>query len=219
MSPILVAVLAITAPAAEPAKSGSLPPGVVAVDAPDATPRKGYELRDAIRKAFKRWAKPSDAEAEEAARELISLFIELQRDDELARPQWKSLQTKVRNRLLELRDQIARKVAIARRLEKERARKARGLAGDKSDSLSSGTSDDSYLLDPALARGGGAMGAADYGQGLVDLIQTVVRPQSWDVQGGPGSIFYWYPGKALVIRQTDEIHEEILGVLEQLRRM
>jgi hypothetical protein len=63
------------------------------------------------------------------------------------------------------------------------------------------------------------MGAADYGQGLVDLIQTVVRPQSWDVQGGPGSIFYWYPGKALVIRQTDEIHEEILGVLEQLRRM
>jgi hypothetical protein len=219
MSPILVALLTMTAPAAEPAASGTLPPGVVAVEAPDAVARKGYELRDAIREALKRWAKPSDAEADEAARELISLFIELERDDELARTQQKSLKTKVRNRLLELRDQIARRVAVARRLEKERAREKRGSAGDNSDSLASGTSDEALLLDPAPARGGGAMGQVDYGQGLIDLIQTVVRPESWDVHGGPGSIFYWYPGRALVIRQTDEIHDEILGVLEQLRRM
>ena len=66
--------------------------------------------------------------------------------------------------------------------------------------------------------GGAGMQVPDYGQELVELIQTVIRPETWDVNGGPGTIYYWYPGRALVIRQMGEVHEEIGGALDQLRR-
>ena len=48
------------------------------------------------------------------------------------------------------------------------------------------------------------------------MIQTVIFPASWDVNGGPGSAYYWRPGRAMVIRQTDEIHRQIGGVLMQM---
>ncbi len=63
------------------------------------------------------------------------------------------------------------------------------------------------------------MTVPDYGQDLVDLIQRTIAPTTWDVNGGQGSIYYWSHGRALIIRQTDEVHEQIGGVLEQLGRM
>lgn len=70
------------------------------------------------------------------------------------------------------------------------------------------------------AGGFGAPGAQanDNGQQLVNLIQATIAPQSWDVNGGPGAIRYWRPGQALIIRQTEERHEEVLDLLLQLRR-
>ncbi|MHC4181294.1 MAG: hypothetical protein ACYSWU_27675, partial [Planctomycetota bacterium] len=72
--------------------------------------------------------------------------------------------------------------------------------------------------------GGGPFGAAgqnsfDHGQELVDLIQQTIAPQTWDVNGGLGSIYYWRPGRALVIRQTGEVHDQVGGLLEQFGRM
>ena len=86
---------------------------------------------------------------------------------------------------------------------------------------SAGGSRDGYLSPLAAAepaRGGAAMRMPDHGEQLVELIQTVIRPETWDVNGGTGTIYYWYPGRALVIRQMDEVHEEIADVLGQLRR-
>jgi hypothetical protein len=194
-----------------------MPEGVTAIAATDATPRKGHELREAIRTALKRWAKPTNEEAQEAAREFISLFIEIERDDKLAASQREYLRTKVRRRLLDLRVQIARWVAIQKRLAKQKARESKGQS-DKSDSLAGGN-DVGSAPDAASARGGAAMGTADYGQLLIDLIQRTIHPESWDVNGGPGSIFYWYPGRALVIRQTGEIHEKTGDMLDQMRRL
>ena len=68
------------------------------------------------------------------------------------------------------------------------------------------------------AGGPGQSGAPDNGQELVDLIQRVIAPSSWEVNGGPGSIYYWRPFQALVIRQTGEVHEQIGGTLEQLQK-
>jgi len=64
--------------------------------------------------------------------------------------------------------------------------------------------------------GGGAN--EDHGEELVELIQTVIAPQSWDVAGGPGSIYYWKQLHVLVVRQTSEVHGEMGDVLGQLRR-
>ena len=48
------------------------------------------------------------------------------------------------------------------------------------------------LFQQAGAFGGGVLGVAgagnDASNGLVDLIQTTIDPESWDINGGPGSI-------------------------------
>ncbi|HEV3138254.1 MAG TPA: hypothetical protein VGZ26_10125, partial [Pirellulales bacterium] len=63
--------------------------------------------------------------------------------------------------------------------------------------------------------GGGAQPDFD---SLIELITTTVRPQTWDEVGGPGSIQEFRNNLSLVISQTQEVHEEIVDLLEQLRR-
>ena len=64
--------------------------------------------------------------------------------------------------------------------------------------------------------GGGAM--ADF-ESLIELITTTIAPTTWDEVGGPGSIAPFETNLSLVISQTQEVHEEIADLLEQLRRM
>jgi len=64
--------------------------------------------------------------------------------------------------------------------------------------------------------GGGTM--ADF-DSLIDLITTTIEPTTWDTVGGPGSIAPFETNLSLVISQTQEVHEEIVDLLEQLRRM
>jgi general secretion pathway protein D len=63
--------------------------------------------------------------------------------------------------------------------------------------------------------GGGAQ--ADF-DSLIELITTTVRPQTWDEVGGPGSVSPFQNNLSLVISQTEDVHEEIRDLLEQLRR-
>jgi hypothetical protein len=61
-------------------------------------------------------------------------------------------------------------------------------------------------------------GGQDEGEELVELIQAVIAPNSWDVNGGPGAIYYYRPLRVLVIRQTSEVHGDVGDVFGQLRR-
>jgi general secretion pathway protein D len=63
--------------------------------------------------------------------------------------------------------------------------------------------------------GGGAQ--ADF-DSLIELITTTVKPQTWDEVGGPGSVSEFANNLSLVISQTEDVHEEIVDLLEQLRR-
>lgn len=63
--------------------------------------------------------------------------------------------------------------------------------------------------------GGGAQ--ADF-DSLIELITTTVKPQTWDEVGGPGSVSPFQNNLSLVISQTEDVHEEIVDLLEQLRR-
>jgi hypothetical protein len=69
--------------------------------------------------------------------------------------------------------------------------------------------------------GGGAGGAAgqagDLSDDLIELIQDTIAPDTWDVRGGQGSIRYYSPNPALIIRQTSEIHGDVGDVLGQVR--
>lgn len=63
--------------------------------------------------------------------------------------------------------------------------------------------------------GGGAQ--ADFDT-LIELITSTVKPQTWDEVGGPGSVSPFTNNLSLVISQTQEVHEEIVDLLDQLRR-
>jgi general secretion pathway protein D len=54
---------------------------------------------------------------------------------------------------------------------------------------------------------------------LIELITTTIAPQSWDDVGGPGSISGFDTNLSLVVSQTQEVHEQIADLLEQLRRL
>ena len=54
---------------------------------------------------------------------------------------------------------------------------------------------------------------------LLSLITTTVEPDSWAEFGGPGSLSPFEANLSLVIRQTEQVHEEIRDLLDQLRRL
>ncbi len=69
--------------------------------------------------------------------------------------------------------------------------------------------------------GPGGMGGgpqADF-DSLEELITTTVAPETWEEVGGPGTISHLETNLSLVVRQTQEVHEEVAELLEQLRRM
>jgi general secretion pathway protein D len=69
--------------------------------------------------------------------------------------------------------------------------------------------------------GPGGMGGgpqADF-DSLIELITTTIEPDTWDEVGGDGSIAPFETNLSLVISQTQEVHEKIVDLLRQLRRL
>jgi general secretion pathway protein D len=64
--------------------------------------------------------------------------------------------------------------------------------------------------------GGGTM--ADF-DSLIELITTTVAPETWEDVGGAGSIAPFETNLSLVISQTQDVHDQIGDLLEQLRRL
>jgi general secretion pathway protein D len=78
---------------------------------------------------------------------------------------------------------------------------------------------------PAMQGGGiggpGGMGGgvqADF-DSLIELITNTVSPTTWDEVGGPGTISPFETNLSLVVSQTQEVHDQIRDLLEQLRKL
>jgi general secretion pathway protein D len=72
--------------------------------------------------------------------------------------------------------------------------------------------------------GGGGPGGLSGGaqpdfDSLIDLIVQTIQPESWDANGGPGTITRFQNNLSLVISQKQDVHEEIAQLLSQLRRL
>ncbi len=67
----------------------------------------------------------------------------------------------------------------------------------------------------------GSMGGATMADfdTLIELITSTIAPQTWDTVGGPGAIDGFPTNLSLVVSQTQEVHEEIADLLDQLRRL
>ncbi len=55
-------------------------------------------------------------------------------------------------------------------------------------------------------------------QELIQLIQTVIHPSFWRINGGEGVIEYYEPGLALIVLGSSEVQDEIADLLWMLRR-
>jgi hypothetical protein len=54
---------------------------------------------------------------------------------------------------------------------------------------------------------------------LMKLIQYTVAPGTWSEAGGPGKLDYYPPAYALVATHSPEVHEELGGLLETMRKL
>jgi hypothetical protein len=206
---------AATASAATPAISSSVSASRGAQAAsPQAPLRSGRKLADAVHAALQRWAHANGKNAGAAAQDFLVLYRELRADKRLAVEERDELRGLVRGRLLRLSKMIAAAARHAPSAQQQPGAVAK--VGQPAAVLAQ--------VAPAGGGGGAAMpgpgGAGgpddDYGPSLVELIQTTIAPDTWDVNGGLGSIYYWRNQHALVIRATDDVHGFIGELMEQM---
>ncbi|QGJ70398.1 General secretion pathway protein GspD [Planctomycetales bacterium 10988] len=72
---------------------------------------------------------------------------------------------------------------------------------------------------PGLGPDGFGGGVEPDFDSLIDLITSTVAPQTWDEVGGPGSVQPFETNLSLVVSQTQDVHEQIADLLNQLRRL
>ena len=190
-----------------------LPPAIFAAESSEAetVELKPQEVRDAVRLILNREATAENADARAAAiRDLSKLYIAIVRDDEMALQSRLKLKAKVYSRLIGIKTDLQRNVKRHQadpdaQLPKYPVAESQAVTVDAS---ASGEND-------ARASGGGAV--RDYGETLVELIQNVISPEQWDVNGGPGSIVYYPNLKVLVVRASGDAHGHVGGLFDGLR--
>jgi RNA polymerase sigma factor (sigma-70 family) len=66
---------------------------------------------------------------------------------------------------------------------------------------------------------GKLLGRDANGEALVRLITRTIKPASWDVRGGSGTVDYYPLGRALVVNQTPDVQEEVEDFLASLHAL
>ena len=121
-------------------------------------------------------------------------------------------------RRMELQNMLARRMLeqarrLVRQTQRRRQNRSPGNASLRQVAYRAGTASGE-----SGAAGGAAVLEQDQARQLIELIQRTICPDSWVENGGRGTIYYFAPAKALVVRQRGEIHRELNGLLRQLRK-
>ncbi len=158
----------------------------VVTEETEQPPLKPYEIRRALHTALKDEATSETlADRYDATERLCALFYEMMLNQDFPdydRQKWRA---RLVSRLRSVRDDLQK---LPPKEETDRSR-----------------------ANTVDARGGGAIDERGADQ-LIDLITTTIDPETWDIHGGNGSIFYYSNLRVLVIRQTQEVHEKIGGI-------
>ena len=207
----------------------------VSASVESSRPRPTAEMRAAVTEALRASAvAKSIQERDDAGRHLVSILLDLERDQNLPRDERVQLHAQVRLRLLAL-EKTLRTEQAGQGHSKRDGDSSKG-ATDAPATLPQSTAVLAQVAAPAAAggRGGliarpGAFGAVgnavvgqsqspDYGQNLVDLIHAVVQPSTWDINGGPGSVVSFRNYRVLVVTAPSEVHSEVGDLIGQLRK-
>ena len=180
-----------------------------------SVPGRGFRGR--TNNALKAPFPATSGERKAQAEKLLSLYKQIGEAKDVIPAERGRLHARLKSRLVRLADAIALDVKEARSASQSQTGKQPSTAAQSSANRSSTGTDASS---PSQTASTGSHGGApqDDGQALVELIQATIAPQSWDVNGGPGSIVYWPAWHVLVVRQTDDVHEQIGGVMHGMRK-
>lgn len=149
-------------------------------------PLEPHEIRKSIRSALRDEAtSDSFEERSEAIVRICALYAEMMLNKEFAEYEKEKWQAKLGSRLRSIRDDL-------KKLE----------SNQPTPSLS----------DATTANGGGAIDERGADE-LIELITTTIDPETWEVHGGKGSIFYFSNFRVLVVRQTQDVHAKLGGIL------
>jgi hypothetical protein len=151
-------------------------------------------LRADVDRAIAEEATASDLTSRLAAiKQLIAMHDRLAADPRRSQSVLvRGLERRVATRLVEVHGDLTKLVSLARPVTPQAGVEASMVAGSP----------------------GGGLAEA---QSLIDLIQATVSPEVWDINGGQSSIRYFANGRALVVRAPAEVHDEVGGLLRQLR--
>jgi hypothetical protein len=198
------------------------------VTEPDAaTPRRYHEIQNDIRSAMRTEACARTREERAAAvRKMCELYEELKRDPRLETSgTLTSYKAKLWSRMTRIKEDLQQQLARAARQSDGNPTDAELAAlGEVTSSMAAQMDYMNYTMGGpsyVFAQSGGAFGggtARDHAQELIELIQRTIQPDHWDVVGGPGSMFYYRPLMALVVRASSEVHGNVGGLLGALRR-
>lgn len=148
--------------------------------------------RDLARKSF-RTAKPDPFQI---TPRLIAFYRTLESVEGLPRSERNRMQETLRARLRQIGEQLARRRASGG-----------GLPGSRRGQPDS-------IRRESLG-GGEQQNVSE----LIALIESTIAPDSWASRGGSGSISYFSTLKVLVVRQTAEVHRQVGGLLEGVRKV
>lgn len=170
-------------------------------------------LREQTRKLLTSEATTTGSEAKRsAAHALCDLYVVLRSDPRYGQSQMlRGDAAQVRNRLMRISQRTKSKL---KRAQAERPKDIEQRVDNILADIQS--QDSSSQREPGLdARGGAAL--ADDGWSLIELIQRVIAPDFWEPQGGPGVIRYFAIKRALVVRATTDVHEQLRELITALR--
>lgn len=199
-----------------------------------SAPRSYHEIHQQLRSRLRAESVArTEPERAMAIRNLVALYRELKRDPRSARaPTLKRYQAMVWSRLVRVRKELEKSL---KRLERQRrvadrtgGRQQSPVPQEPAVGPAQALADQLALVSFSLGGpgrllaeaerhrfGGGA--AAQNAAELIELIHSVIAPESWDVHGGTSTIVYYAPLQALVIRATSRVHDAVGGTLKGLR--
>jgi len=196
--------------------SAALGETAVPNSSPATTPREVVAIRREVSELLKaNNATTAEADRIKLVQRMSVVYLEIVRDDRfITNPVLQSQKGKLYTRLLRIRDELKRRRSVDRRESGQDPQQIE-LAGSLAAHLQLASQ---TLGGPAAvfegATGGAPIADADE---LIDLITTTVSPDHWNVNGGPGSIAFFRPSLALVVRATGEVHSNLGGLLGGLR--
>ncbi len=174
-------------------------------------------LDNAVHDALRREAAAKGSQQQAAVRKLLALYQRLANDPNLPTSKRSELQALVGRRLTRASAQLKRRLTADAHAKPAKISTAeRDALAQQLPGAAVGAPGRPRV--PTGAGGGLTAATAQQAQQLVDLIESTVMPSSWQASGGTGAVKYFAPGMVLVISATDQVHEQVGGVLGDLRK-